>query len=493
MSLPLFLQETAVVNNSLFSSIINDSLSTVDIIKIIFAGTVAVFVLYEALKIGELKTKKWNLDLIASENYKQISENNKEVSEKNKEISEKQLTIKNKELDIQQKEYDFKVKTLAEIKNATEEISNKIAQSLIDNPTWLDRFMDETGATYVGSIFGERINHFFYEKQALAEKAIEELEIEMKLNENMKYCIFIDSGTTLYHLFHEICNRLKRENKEIWKKRVFIITNNLPGVQYFMKHCTENDNEHSDDSLKCLLLPGKPLAVYGAVTGDETIDFLKENHLKPIIRKHLGVEEEEYKIISFVTGNYIVRHNFKKEDLDKKDVYLPAARDSGHYKLKSEFAKLSDKIYLISPLTKFSFATCDQLNEVNGFTIDEDKDPSGAKKYPNKVKYKEIEVIGTKQRDKCIFIITDRQEKDLFKDFATELMHELINSYGVNNVKIATRFNMERCIPYGRGEVAYSDTEIKREIPHEELREAYSKAKVGGNHFIWNKGWMDIP
>jgi hypothetical protein len=488
----IFVQGVAAENNSLLSSVINDPPSTADMIKIVIAGIVSIFVLLETLEIGKLKKEKWDLDLTASQNNKRISENNKEISENNKEISGKQLSIKNKEFDIQQKEYDYKAKTLAEIRAATDDISKTIAQNLINNPTWLDRFMDETGATYVGSIFGDRINHFFYEKQALAEKAIEELEIEMKANKDIKYCIFIDSGTTLYHLFHEICDRLKKENKEIWKKRVFIITNNLPGVQYFMKHCTEDDNEYSDASLNCLLLPGKPLAVYGAVTGEETTNFLKEDHIKPVIEEHLGAKKGEYEIISFITGNYMIRHDFKEEDPNKKDVYLPAARDAGHYKLKSEFAKLSDKIFIISPLTKFSFATCDQLNDVNGFTIDEDKDPKGAKNHPNKVRYKEIEVIGNKKRDKCIYIITTRQENDLFKKFATELEHELINSYGRSNVKIATKFNMEQCIPYGRSEDAYSLTEINREIPHEELREAYSKAKVGNKHFIWDKGWMDV-
>ena len=65
--------------------------------------------------------------------------------------------------------------------------------------------MDESGASYMGSIFGQRISHFSYEKKALAKKVIDVLESEMNTNKETKYCLLIDSGTTTYYVFCEIC------------------------------------------------------------------------------------------------------------------------------------------------------------------------------------------------------------------------------------------------------------------------------------------------
>jgi len=64
-------------------------------------------------------------------------------------------------------ELEYKKLALHQVEDNTEEISNKIATKLIDDPSWLDRFMEKTGATYGGSVFGHRINHFYYEKQKL--------------------------------------------------------------------------------------------------------------------------------------------------------------------------------------------------------------------------------------------------------------------------------------------------------------------------------------
>lgn len=435
---------------------------------------------------------------ISSSIDKDISDTNFETSKINKSIAQLNL-------DYLKEEIKFKTDSLRTIEQNSGEISDKIAKELTRNPTWLDRFMDETGATYVGSIFGKRINHFHYEKKVLAKKAIDVLEKELKTNKVKKYCLLIDSGTTMYHLFSEMCERVKKANVEkneeeldIWTKRVFVVTNNLPGIQYFMKHCRVGSNEYADILIKCLLLPGKPLSVYGAVTGSETTHFLRkekeeqEEYIRPIIREALGAKEGEYEIISFITGNYMARHFYENTDL--KDSYCPVARGEGHVNLKIEFVKLSDKIYLISPLTKFSFATCEELNYYNKFTINELNDKVNATEFPSKVMYREIEILTEKKyKEKCTFFVTTREGNDIFKNFADEIISELQKSYNVKDtpekVIVATEFKLQNWIPFDKQSDAYRDLELKKEIPHEYLREMYTQVKKDG-HFIWDVTWI---
>lgn len=442
-------------------------------------------------EIGEIKKSSTAID-------NEISNNNYETSKINKSIAELNL-------DYLKEEIKFKTDSLRIIEQNSGEISDKIARELNRNPTWLDRFMDETGATYVGSVFGKRINHFHYEKKFLAKKAVDTLEKDLKTNEKKKYCLLIDSGTTMYHIFIEMCERIKKANIEkneeefnIWTKRIFVITNNLPGIQYLMKHCRVGSNEYADILIKCLLLPGKPLSVYGAVTGLETTHFLikedeeKEERIRPIIREALDAKEGEYEIISFITGNYIARYPY--EDIDLKDSYCPVARGEGHVNLKIEFVKLSDKIYIISPLSKFSFATCKELNYYNNFTINELTDKENAASFPSKVMYREIEILTEKKyKEKSIFFVTTREENDILKNFAHGIISELQKCYNTpenpEKVVVDTDFKLQNWIPFDKQSDAYRDLELKKEIPHESLRDVYSKVKENG-HFIWDITWI---
>lgn len=193
-----------------------------------------------------------------------------------------------------------------------------------------------------------------------------------------------------------------------------------------------------------------------------------------------------------LSANYIVRHS--SGDPKVGDSYCPVARRGGHFEIKTAYVELSDEIYLISPLTKFSFATCEQLNDLNEFTIDEKTQVEQAKKYPQKIKYREIELIDSESRKKCSFFITSREGKDLFSKFAASLKEELETSYGDTKVHIATDFKLEQCISVNRNNDAYRDIEIQREIPHRSLREAYLKMiSTGSGEFIWDKSWIARP
>jgi hypothetical protein len=207
---------------------------------------------------------------------------------------------------LEQQRMKFELDSLSYINKNSKKIATRIAKHLVDNTKWLDRLMDESGASYTGLIFGQRISHFSSEKKALAKKVIEVLENEMKFNKETKCCLLIDSGTTTYYVFCEICEKIKKlvsekkaEDLKIWTDRIFIITNNLPGIQYLMKHCNDGTDEYSDLFVKCLLIPGEPLAVYAAITGQEALDFLKEKSIRPIISSKLGAKDNNYKVIRY--------------------------------------------------------------------------------------------------------------------------------------------------------------------------------------------------
>ena len=341
-----------------------------------------------------------------------IYQNKKEQSIIDKELAD----LKLKAL---QKEFQFKNQAFEQTKNICQDIAHQISNRLISNPTWLDRFMDETGATHSGSVFGKRIRHFFYEKKLLAAEAINTIERDMN-RDDLRYCFIIDSGTSMYPLFHEIAEKIKDPSKkEIWKNRVYIISNNLPGVQYLMKNGKEDpNNDNSDIAINCFLLPGKPLPAYAAITGDETVEWLKTVH--DFLQKKWSCKRENYRILGFTTGNYIAKH--RKENEVK--AYYPVARGEGHVEIKRQIVNVSDEVFLLSPLMKFSFAGVDLLNKVNDSII-ERNDPS-ARKHPNKVKYEEIEI----NNKLCHIFTSKRREHDMFYFFSKQLIDELKDVYG---------------------------------------------------------------
>lgn len=363
-----------------------------------------------------------------------------------------------------------------------------LSQSLISNIT--------TGVTYGESIFGTRIGHFFSEKKLLAKKAIDILIKELENNEKMKFCLLIDSGTTTYHLFTEICDKIKeytKSNNETnsWINRIFIVTNNLPGVQYLIKNCRKGSDEYSDLLVKCLLLPGIPLPVYAAVVGSEATKFLDSKHIKKCIEKELDVKNNEYKIISLMSANYMVRHPGL---IDDRIIFCPAARggeEGGHFDIKKKFAELSDKIYLISPLTKFSFATCNCLNKINKLKIDEVKSPEDARAFPDEVKYREVKLTTSRLIEKCNFIITNRKTTDHFGKFAQDIYDTLKKSYGENKISIVD-YNFENWIPNSRNNPEYDSIAMEMEIPHSNLQHAYYDYKNNGDFFIWDPEWMEL-
>ena len=376
---------------------------------------------------------------------------------------------------------DAKIKSYEYITNnihlTSSEIGKIISDNLISEPSWLENYRAMAGSTYSGSIYGDRIKHFYYEKMKLAEHVIN--YIDSKVSNEKKACLLIDSGTTTYPLFIEISKLLQQsENKEKWIRNVYIITNNIPGIQYLMKYAKENpNNPYSEISIKCLLLPGKPLSVYAAITGNESGKWLDD--IDSFLQEEWGCARKDFEIFGFITGNYI-----SPDYNEKKDIigFNPVARGEGHVEIKEIIAEKSDSIILISPLMKYSFADVDILNNVNGFKLD--RFSEDAKTFPNKVKYEKISV----DYEKCVFFTTKREKQDHFYKFYQDLEFDLNKVSAINGstVFFIDDFKIRDRFPFYKEEHDRQTIEIESEIPHIILRDKY---KIDSSD-IWDKGWI---
>lgn len=396
-----------------------------------------------------------------------------------REHAELEKEIAQKKLEAIQDEASNRMTILNQTAKITTEISQSISQKLIENPSWLDRFMDETGVTYSASVYGKRIGHFFYEKRKIAEAAVNRVEEYLKRDDSTRYCLVIDSGTTLYPVFQEITHRLRQEAvSRLWRERVCIVTNNIPGLQYLMKNAKENHNDdYSEIAIKCFIIPGKPLSVYAAITGDQSTSWL--NNLKGFLNSKDIMEDWkssqdshiEIKVLTFVTGNYIAR---KVED--NKISYHPVARGEGHVEIKRTMVEVSSEVFVLAPLMKFSFAGVDLLNSVNDFDVDREE-VKKAKQYPKRVKYEEVTIPGDK---KCVFFTTKRPRGAIFEEFSHHLRSELMTNY--KGCVVMPEFDIRYWNPSIEGN---RHLEVARELPHDNLREKYEK---GVN--IWDLEWV---
>lgn len=387
--------------------------------------------------------------------------------------SEKRLA----ELRCERLETEGKIRgrTLDLAKEATDLISDTIAQKLIDNPQWLDRFMDETGATYGASAYGIRISHFYYEKQTIAQRAVDRIEQDLNdpAKENVQFCLLLDSGTTIFPVFHEITKRAKACNGELWRRRVCIVTNNTAGLQYLMKNCKEDPtDDYCELLLNCFTIPGKPLAVYAAITGTESSRWMEQ--LKAFLNDPTRCEQWKEKgttveTIGFITGNYMAR--------EKGGRYYPVARGEGHNELKESIVAQSDKLFVLAPMMKFSFADAELLNSVNGFTI-ERIDREAASQNPAAVKYEAVDIYTNNK--KVVFFTTQRTKGHLFERFGNELMAELRRHGAV----VTEEFDVRQWIP---GVLENHHLEFEREIPHAALRRKYRDVR---GDLIWDLAWV---
>ena len=257
-------------------------------------------------------------------------------------------------------------------------LSNKLAAmvtaKMSTDTHWASEALERAKLGGFGkTLFGERVGHFTAEKEQLAEQFLPLLleRCHHLLNSGKRHIyLLIDSGTTLYPLFQQLGRAAVRlrENQQNWIDGVRIVTNNLPGMESLMDVGRRNpNNRYSDLAINCQLLPGVPLPVYSAVTGELATAALAD--LKA------GADTEHDVFIAIVTGNWIrVRRT-------PPLCPIPLARGTGHREFKQALIDCSDEIYVVGSLGKlFIEQPLEDVNralDLDEKHVDPEKQPYG--------------------------------------------------------------------------------------------------------------------
>jgi len=227
------------------------------------------------------------------------------------------------------------------------------------------------------SFYQERKEHFYKEKEFLAEKFGQILYERIKAEateEDKRVILFIDAGTTLLPFFKVLDNLMQKDKgSAAWLGNFMIVTNNLGGVSWLadqeeLKKANGSPKQDEKTKLasKCFLLPGKFLLEYKATVGfskdtegfskdmgpvfgnillnlqaDKQIENVGENVKGYMKKKNILV-----KTIALITGNWIRIRRFNGS------IPIPLARGEGHLDVKVNMAKWADEVYVISPLGK---------------------------------------------------------------------------------------------------------------------------------------------
>ena len=265
--------------------------------------------------------------------------------------------------DIRRPSLDQQARTLA----------STVAEILRNDADWARQAILKADLGPPGSwAFGERISHFSDEKDHIAEHFgqwllkrilyhLDQIEESSSPEEHSasgtKVILFLDSGTTMAAFFRRFVKLLDSEPRA---KDVVMVTNNIPAVESYLNACRtsmENagDKPSVDDRVTCILLPGKALPEYGAVTGKFTTDMLEM----------LRNQHPAAVTIGLTTGNWLHLS-------DTPPVWpIPLARGEGHREFKEKLIQHSKEVYLLSPLGKlFANVSADRVNSAWGFTSD---------------------------------------------------------------------------------------------------------------------------
>ncbi|HLP46761.1 MAG TPA: hypothetical protein VK469_12465, partial [Candidatus Kapabacteria bacterium] len=282
--------------------------------------------------------------------------------------------IQKADLEFRKKQFDEEKESREEQKKWLEEntvnlskvsniLSQNIAQDLKKDITWATETLEKAKIGLQSrTLFGERMEHFRDEKEFIAEQFLSKLIDRCKylVEQNKHVYIVIDSGTTLYPLFKKLGMESvhAHEFKENWISNVTLVTNNLVGVEALMENGRLNPgNRFSPLAIDCELLPGKPLPIYLAVTGDMT-----EKALKDLPKKKDGKDSF---FIAITTGNWI---RLRRTD---PACPVPLARGSGHLSFKQALIDICNETYVISPLGKiFVKNSLSDVNIALGFEHD---------------------------------------------------------------------------------------------------------------------------
>ncbi|MCG8607675.1 hypothetical protein MJD09_22160, partial [bacterium] len=263
---------------------------------------------------------------------------------------------------------EFLKRETVRLTQVSDNIAKECALKLTGDIDWAVEALEKAKLTpHAKTIFADRLDHFYEEKQHMATRFVPLLlrrcKHQIEVN-NKKVYLLIDSGTTLYPFFENIGRESFNAyvNEDRWISNIFLATNNLPGVENIMQSGLQNpQNRFSDLVIKCQILPGEPLPVYSAITGEATVKAVHS------LRKDVG--DNAY-FISLVTGNWV------RIGQDYSSVCpIPLVRGAGHLPFKQALVDVADETYIVAPLGKnFLASNTNQINKALGFS-DETKSP----------------------------------------------------------------------------------------------------------------------
>jgi hypothetical protein len=224
---------------------------------------------------------------------------------------------------------------------------------------------------------------------------------KLATNRIPKVYLVLDSGTTLVPLFRALAARALREYRKGERDAVSaieVVTNNLPGLGELIEHGCPEPSRYSEPVLSCQLLPGIPMPVYSAVTGQLTEDALKNLKEKSKSRGENAV------FIGVLTGNWI---RVRREG---PPCPVPMARGESHQQFEQVLVNLCDEAYVLASLGKVVVGQGEaNVNEVLGYS-----DAEG-RKDPERVPYKDVKIDNAKARTVRL-VSTDRPKNYLLSN-----------------------------------------------------------------------------
>ena len=270
----------------------------------------------------------------------------RELHEKEVALFEKEIDLSQKRFDAEQADRDARRKLFDEessiIRDMSVPLSKNISELLAKDTRWASEAMERAKlGTHGQTVFGERVGHFLDEKKFLAEHFTPMLlaRCARLSGKDRHIYLLIDSGTTLHPFFTTLGAAVvsAKEHGEEWVENLEIVTNNLPGVEALIDSGRRNPrNRFSLLEVKCQLLPGEPLPVYAAVTGEST---------EQAVRWLKRTRNDSY-FIALMTGNWI---RIRSRGLRCP---IPLARGKGHLDFKQTLVECANETYVVAPLGK---------------------------------------------------------------------------------------------------------------------------------------------
>ncbi len=195
---------------------------------------------------------------------------------------------------------------------------------------------------HMESLFVSRMSHFKYECEFISPRFVPILLSRCKrlIEEEKEVVLIIDSGITLLSVFQNLGQELVKcdTNEEKWIKKLNLVSNNLAGIESFMRYGSTNpSNRYSLPVINCTVLPGNYSWEYSNLMGNQTKDVLEG-----LKNKH----NDNTVFVSLTTGFWIrIRRREPR-------CPIPIVRGLDHLTVTQKLIDISNEIYVLAPLGK---------------------------------------------------------------------------------------------------------------------------------------------